>query len=94
MLRHERAPLILEEKLACLSGFRPDGRVFAVGGWDHRLRIFGRTSSKPFAILRGHQESVTAMDWTGNAAFSGLLATGAGDGKVCIWRVFPHSSKN
>ena len=74
--------------------FRPDGRVFAVGGWDHRLRIFGRTSSKPLAILRGHQESVTAMDWTGNAAFSGLLATGAGDGKVCIWRVFPHSSKN
>ena len=71
--------------------FRPDGRVFAVGGWDYRLRIFGRTSSKPLAILRGHEKSVTAMDWASNSAASGLLATGAGDGKICIWRVFPHS---
>jgi len=74
--------------------FRPDGRVFGIGGWDRRLRIYGRTSLKPIAILRGHEESVTAMDWAGNAALSGLLATGAGDGKVCIWRVFPHSLKS
>ena len=73
--------------------FRPDGRVFAVGGWDHRLRIFGRSSSKPLAILRGHEESVTAMDWSDNAAVSGLLATGANDGRVCIYRVLPHSSR-
>ncbi len=74
--------------------FRPDGRVLAVGGWDHRLRIFGRTSSKPLAILRGHESSVTAADWANNAATSGLLATGAGDGKICIYRVFPHSSRS
>ena len=64
--------------------FRPDGRLFAVGGWDHRLRLFGRTSSKPLAILRGHENSVTAMDWAGNSALSGLLATtGAGDCRIC-----------
>ena len=71
--------------------FRPDGRLFAVGGWDHRLRLFGRTSSKPLAILRGHENSVTAMDWAGNSALSGLLATGAGDCRICIWRIFPNS---
>lgn len=74
--------------------FRPDGRIFAVGGWDHRLRLFSRTSSKPLAILRGHDESVTAIDWASNAALSGLLATGAGDGRICLWRVFPHSLKS
>lgn len=74
--------------------FRPDGRVYAVGGWDHRLRLFGRTSSKPLAILRGHDRSVTAMDWAGNSALSGLLATGAGDCRICIWRMFPHSLKS
>ncbi|KAL7439751.1 hypothetical protein ACHAXH_004783 [Discostella pseudostelligera] len=68
--------------------FRPDGRIFAVGGWDHRLRLFSRTSSKPLAILRGHDESVTAIDWASNAALSGLLATGAGDGRICLWREF------
>lgn len=74
-----------------ISRFRPDGRIFAVGGWDHRLRLFSRTSSKPLAILRGHEDSVTAIDWANNAALSGLLATGAGDGRICLWRVFPHS---
>ncbi|KAL9181537.1 hypothetical protein ACHAXT_010342 [Thalassiosira profunda] len=72
--------------------FRPDGRMFAIGGWDHRLRLFGRTSSKPLAVLRGHEESVTAMDWAGNSSLSGLLATGAGDGRICVWRAFPHST--
>ncbi len=71
--------------------FRPDGRIFAVGGWDHRLRLFSRTSSKPLAVLRGHEESVTAIDWASNAALSGLLATGSGDGRMCLWRVFPHT---
>jgi WD40 repeat protein len=54
-------------------------------------RWASRTSSKPLAILRGHEKSVTAMDWASNSAVSGLLATGAGDGKICLWRVFPHS---
>jgi WD40 repeat protein len=71
--------------------FRPDGRVFAVGGWDHRIRVFGRTSSKPLAILRGHEKSVTAIDWAGDSALTGLLASSAGDRRICIWRVFPHS---
>lgn len=74
--------------------FRPDGRIFAVGGWDHRLRLFSRPFSKPIAILRGHEKSVSAVDWAGNAAVSGLLATGADDGKINIWRAFPLSSRN
>ncbi|KAL3800313.1 hypothetical protein HJC23_003609 [Cyclotella cryptica] len=75
-----------------ITRFRPDGRIFAVGGWDRRLRIFGRTSSKPLAVLHGgHSDSVVAMDWAEDSAVSGLLATGAGDGKICVYRVFPHT---
>lgn len=75
-----------------IARFRPDGRVFAVGGWDKRLRVFGRTSSKPLAVLHGeHVDSVSAMDWADDSAISGLLATGAGDGKVCVYRVLPHT---
>ena len=72
--------------------FRQDGRMFAVGGWDRRLRLFDRASSKPLAILHGHESSVTAVDWEGNAPTSGLLATGAGDGRICIYKVFPNTS--
>ena len=78
-----------------IARFRPDGRVFAVGGWDRRLRIFGRTTSKPLAVLHGgHSDSVVAMDWAQNSAVSGLLATGAGDGNICLYRVLPHTLTN
>lgn len=68
--------------------FRPDGRIFAVGGWDRRLRIFDRNKSTPLAILKGHTASVSSVDWAPDAATSGLLATGAADGRVCIWKCF------
>ena len=71
--------------------FRPgDGRIFAVGGWDKRVRIFDRAAApRPLAILRGHTESVQAIDWSPDAAKSGLLASGSSDGWVYIWRCFP-----
>jgi WD40 repeat protein len=69
--------------------FRPDGRMFAVGGWDKRLRIFDRSkAASPLAILKGHEASVTSADWAPDAISSGLLATGAGDGCIYIWRCF------
>jgi WD40 repeat protein len=69
--------------------FRQDGRIFAVGGWDKRLRIFDRsTSAAPLAILRGHEASVNSVDWAPDATTSGLLATGAADGRIHIWRCF------
>jgi WD domain, G-beta repeat len=88
-----------------LCRFRPDGRIFAVGGWDKRLRIFSRissdtkrTSSSPsssssssgslLAILKAHTASVSAVDWAPDADKSGLLATGASDGQVCVWQCF------
>jgi WD40 repeat protein len=69
--------------------FRRDGRIFAVGGWDKRLRIFDRsTSATPLAILKGHEASVNSVDWAPDATTSGLLATGAADGRIYIWRCF------
>jgi WD domain, G-beta repeat len=75
--------------------FRPDdGRVYCVGGWDRRVRIYQRAATNKgtsplLAILRAHEASVTAVDWAPDAATSGLLATGAADGRVYLWRCFP-----
>jgi WD40 repeat protein len=81
-----------------LCRFRPDGRYFAVGGWDKRLRIFDRSISAktttPLAILRGHVDSVNAMDWSPDAASSGLLATGSSDGRVYIWKCFSSTAES
>ena len=66
----------------------PDNRIFAVGGWDKRLRIFDRATETPLAILKGHTGSVNAVDWAPDANQSGLLATGSSDGRIHIWRCF------
>ena len=73
---------------------RPDGRLFAVGGWDKRVRIYDRNTkvpnaTTPLAILRGHSEIVNTIDWSCDTIHSGLIATGSSDGKVHIWRCFP-----
>ena len=84
-----------------LCRFQPgDGRLFAVAGWDQRVRIFDRaaqahsskkTKASPLAILKGHSESVRTMDWAPDSAMSGLCATGAPDGRIHIWRCFSQS---
>ena len=73
--------------------FRPqDGRLFAVGGWDRRVRLFDRTHGKPMAILRGHEDSVSAFDWSHDADTSGFLASsGRGTKIVNIWQCFGSS---
>jgi len=72
--------------------FRPDGKVFAVGGWDRRVRIYSRTSAKLLSVLRGpNEDSLTALDWAiGDKELvqSGVLAAGSGDGKIALWRAF------
>lgn len=73
-----------------LCRFQPgEARLFAVGGWDRRVRILDRSSAtqQPLrAILRGHEDSVNAIDW--DSSETGLLATGAADGKIHVWRCF------
>jgi WD40 repeat protein len=73
--------------------FRPgDGRLFAVGGWDHRVRLFERSKGTAMAILRGHTGSVNALDWAPDAISSGLLAsTGGEDNQIHLWQCFAKS---
>lgn len=69
--------------------FRPDGRLFAIGGWDQRIRLFERSQGRPMAILRGHRGSVNSLDWSPDAATSGLLASAGGDdGRIYIWQCY------
>ena len=83
-----------------LCRFQPgEARLFAVAGWDQRVRIFDRAAqahskkhsdknNSLLAILRGHEASVSTIDWAPDSSVSGLCATGAADGKIHIWRCF------
>jgi WD40 repeat protein len=73
-----------------IARFRPGGgRLWAVGGWDRRVRIYERSTGAPLAILRGHATSVTCLDWAPDAEQSGLLASSGGDDQtINIWQCF------
>ena len=61
---------------------RGDGKVIASAGWDYRVRLFSAKSLKRLAVLRYHEASVNALDWS-----SDMLATGSKDTKVAVWRL-------
>ena len=76
--------------------FRPDGKLFAVGGWDKRIRLYSRTSAKLLSVLRGSNDgSISALAWSNMDASYGksddcILAAGSSDGKISLWRAYPH----
>eukprot|EP00525_Craspedostauros_australis_P002053 CAMPEP_0198124112 /NCGR_PEP_ID=MMETSP1442-20131203/39162_1 /TAXON_ID= /ORGANISM="Craspedostauros australis, Strain CCMP3328" /LENGTH=432 /DNA_ID=CAMNT_0043783443 /DNA_START=1 /DNA_END=1296 /DNA_ORIENTATION=+ len=72
------------------------GRLFAVGGWDHRVRIFNCANrgllmallKDPTAITPAStaSQSVTALDWSPDARETGLLATASTNANdILIW---------
>ena len=65
--------------------FRDGGRVFAIGGWDKRVRLFDRTHQDQLMILKGHEEAVKDLDWC--PGVDGLLVSCAGDGRINVWNV-------
>ncbi|DBA02355.1 TPA: hypothetical protein N0F65_007174 [Lagenidium giganteum] len=69
---------------------RPDQRIFATGGTDHRVRIFHHQKLKPLAILKHHTESVFAMDFSPDNA---LLVSGAKDKKIALWSIYPPTGQ-
>ncbi|KAF1919750.1 hypothetical protein BDU57DRAFT_513012 [Ampelomyces quisqualis] len=42
---------------------RSDGRIFATGGWDSRIRIYSSKTLKEVAVLKWHKEGVYAVDF-------------------------------
>lgn len=66
--------------------FRPDQRIVATAGWDHRIRIFHRRTRKPLAILKYHDASVFGIDFTPDNNF---LVSASKDHKIALWSIYP-----
>ncbi|XP_068419263.1 guanine nucleotide-binding protein subunit beta-like protein 1 [Eschrichtius robustus] len=64
---------------------RPDRRILAAAGWDHRVRVFHWRTMKPLAVLAFHSATVHCVAF----AADGLLATGSGDQRISVWSLYP-----
>ncbi|RUS20456.1 WD-40 repeat-containing protein [Jimgerdemannia flammicorona] len=80
---------------------RSDGRIFATGGWDGRIRIFSLKTLKPLATLAYHRESVYALAFapvfdpeeegesTKDEVAQKHYVVGAGkDERISLWEIY------
>lgn len=69
------------DSATCVA-YRPDGVVFASGGWDNVIRIWRADDGKHLRLLKGHRSHVTDIDFSPDGK---RLVSSSGDGTVRIW---------
>ncbi|NXN91599.1 GNB1L protein, partial [Rhinopomastus cyanomelas] len=68
---------------------RPDRKILATAGWDHRIRIFGWKKLKPLAVLDYHTATVHCVSFSDHKSLSErLLAAGSKDHRISIWSIY------
>ncbi|XP_007533994.2 guanine nucleotide-binding protein subunit beta-like protein 1 isoform X1 [Erinaceus europaeus] len=66
---------------------RPDHRILATAGWDHRIRVFHWRTMKPLAVLAFHSAAIHCVAF----ANDGLLAAGSKDQRISVWSLYTQT---
>jgi len=87
-----RTSLTLKNPGTSVIASRPDSKVFAVGGWDGRLRIFSWKTLRPLVVLDQHKGTIHDVAYsTGKVeAYNskGLMAAAGKDGTISLWDLY------
>nr|XP_033809856.1 guanine nucleotide-binding protein subunit beta-like protein 1 [Geotrypetes seraphini]XP_033809857.1 guanine nucleotide-binding protein subunit beta-like protein 1 [Geotrypetes seraphini]XP_033809858.1 guanine nucleotide-binding protein subunit beta-like protein 1 [Geotrypetes seraphini]XP_033809859.1 guanine nucleotide-binding protein subunit beta-like protein 1 [Geotrypetes seraphini] len=68
---------------------RPDKKILATAGWDHRVRLFGWKTLKPLAVLHYHTAAVHCVAFSHHSEPSErLLAAGSKDHRISLWSIY------
>ncbi|KAM8962392.1 guanine nucleotide-binding protein subunit beta-like protein 1 [Pelodytes ibericus] len=71
---------------------RPDKKILATAGWDHRVRIFGWKTMKPLAVLQYHFSTVHCVCFSDHVIPEDrLLAAGSKDQRISIWSIYENT---
>jgi len=88
-LKEERSEVkkieVLNDGISSLK-IRNDQKIFASGGWDHQIRLFGMKKMKSIARLNYHSDRINSIDFS--KGHIQLLAASSKDNKISVYDVF------
>ncbi|XP_064617754.1 guanine nucleotide-binding protein subunit beta-like protein 1 isoform X2 [Liolophura sinensis] len=82
-IQYNKAIEITNPGVSCVL-VRNDAKLFATGGWDSRVRIFGVKKLNLLAVLTSHTDSVQCLTFSQN----NMLACGSKDKRISLWDIY------
>jgi len=75
---------LINPGLNCLEIRKTDSKLFACGGWDSRVRIYGIKKLKLLAVLDFHKEAINSIKFSS----SNQMVVGSTDGTISFWNLY------
>lgn len=88
----DKCTLTLKNPGTSVISIRPDNKIFAVGNWDGRLRIFSCKTLKQLAVLDHHRSTIHDVIFSSSYVESYnckyIMAAAGKDGYVSLWDIY------